>query len=111
MAPFLCVSEEWLQKLFVYACSTDRIGDIVIRVDEVRKLPDEAARSMISALSSLAARFDKETQNMCTVLVSSLNSETFRNMSDRALVKWNVERPNDMTLELFVHLLGKKRIK
>lgn len=108
VAPFLRVSEDWLQKLFVNTCSTDRIGDIVISVDEVRKLPDEKARIMISALSSLAARFVKETQNMCTVLVSSLNSETFRAMSDRALIKWNVERPNDNTLEFFAYLLGEE---
>lgn len=111
VAPFLRVSVYWLEKLFVNTCSTDRIGDIVISVDEVRKLPNEAARIMLSALSSLAARFVKETQNMCTVLVSSLNSETFRTVTGRAFIKWNVERPNDKTLEFFAYLLRENKKK
>jgi len=106
-APFLRIPETWLRGLFVSL--VQGIGDIAISVDEIRKLPPRAAQVAMSALSNLAAHFYKETHgSMCTVLVSSLNSETFKTQSDRPLIPWIVERPNHTTLDFFAYLLHKE---
>lgn len=112
-APFLRLPEIFLRRLFV--SRTQDIGDIAICVDEVSKLPLEAAQRSMSALSDLAAFFYQETKGaMCTVLVSSLKSETFRTLSDRSLIPWHAERPNHEALDFFAYLLpeeDKERVK
>lgn len=104
------VTEEELRSLFVfYASQLAKGGDLVIGIDELRLLGEFPAKQVVSELAKLAAQYWKETQSMCTVLVSSLASDVFETMSGRTVLDWVPSRPNLHTLEHFAAFLPDER--
>jgi len=90
-----------LRDLFLATAKSKAPGDIVIGVDELNDLGHRNAKIVVSELSYLAARFLKETENMCTVLVSSLASQTFETGSGRAVIDWVPNCPDIDALNYF----------
>ena len=99
--PFKTVPLESLRELFLYTAKSKAPGDIVISVDQLKDLGHQNAQIVVSELGYIAARYFKETNYMCTVLVSSLATDTFETGSGRAVIDWVPNRPDIEALNYF----------
>mmetsp|Transcript_7043 Transcript_7043/g.17346 ORF Transcript_7043/g.17346 Transcript_7043/m.17346 type:complete len:543 (-) Transcript_7043:28-1656(-) len=91
-----------LRTLFVQeAKKLARNGPVAIGVDELKDLGNDKARAVVSELAGTAAAYLKETSSMCTIVVSSLTSATFKTESGRSVSDWAPRRPSMQTLDFF----------
>lgn len=109
---FLEPPKELLRSLFVNtAKERANKGDIAIGVDELMDLGVEEAQAVVAELAALAAQYVAETKSMCTVLVSSLASATFKTRNGRPVVDWVPSRPNKETFEYFSNCIMQEKRK
>ena len=101
-SPFWQSTPLQLRTLYVHeAKKRAQGGPIAIGVDELKDLGDEKAKVVVSELAGTAAQYLKETSSMCTVVVSSLVSATFKIESGRSVYGWGPRRPSMETFEYF----------
>jgi len=99
---FLQAPLEPLLGLFLYNAKAKAQGeDIVIGVDELRDLGAKNAQIVMSVLAEVSAMYLRDTNSMCTVLVSSLATETFETLSGRPVEDWVPNRPDMEALGYF----------
>ena len=101
-SPFWNSNVLQLRTLFVHeAMKQANQSPIAIGVDELKDLGNDKAGVVVSELAGTAAQYLKKTVSMCTVVVSSLVSATFKTESGRSVSNWVPRRASMQTLEFF----------
>ena len=109
-SPFWQCTPLQLRALYVHeAKKLAKRGPIAIGVDELKDLGVENAKVVVSELAGTAAQYLKETNSMCTVVVSSLASATFKTVSGRSVYDWAPRRPSMATLVFFAQSIPQEK--
>ena len=97
------VTVELLRELFVHCAKSYSLPtqDLVIGVDETKELERKSVEIIISELGHIAHAYYKQTQLMCTVLVTSLVWENFRTSSGGGVKIWTPKSPDRSAFEWF----------